>query len=375
MDRILNRIDTKFDHFISVLDHLSRIPGVSAEPAPSKALEHSARAVAAAMEAVGLEHTEVLELDGTHPYVYGDWLHAPGKPTVLLYAHHDVQPVGRLERWKSPPFEPEIRDGRMYGRGVVDDKAGFVIQLAAISAWLDDGGSLPCNIKFIVEGEEETGSSHLEAFLSVHADIDHNAPAAPLVLYYQSRDGRQRDNASRAFARALLPALGALALALAGGLVFLMFLDRLPASLQHWRVVRGLGYLAGDTRRVFLAPGPMLRTIAWGIAGHANISFAMFVLAMGLDVDVSFVDCLTLIPLVILVTTLPISIAGWGVREGAMVVAFGLIGVASESAVVLSVMMGILAILGSLPGGILWLLSGQSRNDIPDTVADPSDAA
>ncbi len=170
MDRILNRIDTKFDHFISVLDHLSRIPGVSAEPAPSKALEHSARAVAAAMEAVGLEHTEVLELDGTHPYVYGDWLHAPGKPTVLLYAHHDVQPVGRLERWKSPPFEPEIRDGRMYGRGVVDDKAGFVIQLAAISAWLDDGGSLPCNIKFIVEGEEETGSSHLEAFLSVHAE-------------------------------------------------------------------------------------------------------------------------------------------------------------------------------------------------------------
>lgn len=196
-----------------------------------------------------------------------------------------------------------------------------------------------------------------------------------LVLVVAAMQPQFQDRVDEGSGIWLLPALGALALALAGGLVFLMFLDRLPASLQHWRVVRGLGYLAGDTRRVFLAPRPMLRTIGWGIAGHANISFAMFVLATGMDVDVSFVDCLTLIPLVILVTTLPISIAGWGVREGAMVVAFGLIGVASESAVVLSVMMGILAILGSLPGGILWLLSGQSRKDIPDAVADPSDAA
>jgi len=196
-----------------------------------------------------------------------------------------------------------------------------------------------------------------------------------LVLVVAAMQARFLERVDDTAGKWVLPAVGLLALAAVGGLAFLMVLDRLPASLPRWRIVRGLGYLAGDTRRVFLAIGPAVKTIFWGAVGHTNVSFAVFVLAVGLDIDVSFLDCLTLVPLVLLVTTVPISIAGWGVREGAMVVAFGLIGVANESAVVLSIMLGLLAICGSLPGGILWLKSGQSRKDVPDAIVDPTDAA
>jgi acetylornithine deacetylase/succinyl-diaminopimelate desuccinylase-like protein len=160
------------EHLPATLDALKalvRIGGVSAEPAPSPKLAESARAVAAWMERVGLEDVEVLELEGVHPYVFGQWLHAPGAPTVLLYAHHDVQPTGPLHKWTSPPFEPEEREGRIYGRGVVDDKAGAAIHFAAIEAYLARGG-LPLNIKFIVDGEEEIGSEHLGRFLAEYRD-------------------------------------------------------------------------------------------------------------------------------------------------------------------------------------------------------------
>jgi hypothetical protein len=205
--------------------------------------------------------------------------------------------------------------------------------------------------------------------------LERAATVVALVLVVAAMQPQFQARVDDEAGRLLVPALALLALALAGGLAFLMFLDRLPLSLQRWRLVRGIGYLAGDTRRVFLAPGPMAKTVAWAAIGHVNISFAVFVLARSLDIETTLIDCLALVPLVILVTTLPISIAGWGVREGAMVVAFGLIGVAGESAVVLSVMMGIMAIVGSLPGGVLWLLSGESRKAIPDAVPDPSDAA
>ncbi len=171
LDQVLSRIDSNFDHFVRRLDELSRVPGISAHPAPSPELERSAEMVCDQMREVGLENVRIMELEGTHPYAYGDWLHQPGKPTLLLYAHHDVQPTGRDERWLSPPFEPEIRDGRMYGRGVVDDKAGVLSHLAAIAAWMQEEGELPCNVKFIVEGEEETGSEHLEAFLAQNSEL------------------------------------------------------------------------------------------------------------------------------------------------------------------------------------------------------------
>src|SRR5215470_6668882 len=162
-------IDDNFDAFLHTLIGLAMIPSVSADAELRGEVRRSAEAVRDAMVAHGLENCEVLDLPDAHPYAYGDWLHAPGKPTLLLYAHHDVQPPGRAAHWKSPPFEPTMRaDGRLYGRGVVDDKAGVVIHLAAIRAHLATAGKLPVNVKLIVEGEEEVGSEHLGAFLDRH---------------------------------------------------------------------------------------------------------------------------------------------------------------------------------------------------------------
>lgn len=154
---------------LQALIEFARIPGVSANPAPNAELAKSAEHAASWMRRVGLEGVEVLELPGVHPYAYGEWLHAEGAPTLLLYAHHDVQPPGRSAFWKSPPFEPEERDGRLYGRGVVDDKAGAAIHFAAIEAYLANGG-LPVNVKVIIDGEEEIGSENLGAFLDCYRE-------------------------------------------------------------------------------------------------------------------------------------------------------------------------------------------------------------
>jgi acetylornithine deacetylase/succinyl-diaminopimelate desuccinylase-like protein len=170
-DAAAAHIDANFKGYLDRLVELARIPSVSAAPAPAAEVARSAHAVVAQMKAVGLHDARVLELAGAHPYAYGEWLGAPGKPTLLLYAHHDVQPPGRDSHWKSPPFEPTLRDGRLYGRGVVDDKAGVVAHLAAIDAWLRTAGKLPCNVKFVVEGEEEIGSDHLGEFLATHKEV------------------------------------------------------------------------------------------------------------------------------------------------------------------------------------------------------------
>jgi uncharacterized protein (TIRG00374 family) len=162
----------------------------------------------------------------------------------------------------------------------------------------------------------------------------------------------------------IVPVLAVLAVAVLAGTGLLMSLDRLPERLHRWSLVRGLTYLAGDTRKVFLTPAALAKALAWAVVGHVNISLSVYALALGLHLEVTATDCITLVPLVILVTTVPISIAGWGVREGAMVVAFGLVGVSPDSAVVLSVLLGIAVIISSLPGGVLWLLSGARRRDV-----------
>jgi len=165
----------------------------------------------------------------------------------------------------------------------------------------------------------------------------------------------------------MLPALALVTAATVGGLAFLMVLDRLPQSLRRWRLVRGLGHLAVDARRVFLSAKHLPRVIAWGLITHVNISFAVLLLATGLKLEISWLDCLVLVPPVLLVTTLPISIAGWGVREAAMVVAFGLVGVPDDGALVLGFMMGVIGIVVGVPGGILWALS----RDKGETVLHP----
>ncbi len=167
---MIDALERRLDDALEELVELSRIPGVSAAGFDPEHLERSAERVAVGLENAGLEKVEILRVDGAHPYVVGEWMHAgPDAPTALVYAHHDVQPPGRLDHWVTPPFEPTLRsDGRLYGRGVVDDKAAIALHAAAIRAWLEARGALPINVRFVVEGEEETGSAHLSSFLRRH---------------------------------------------------------------------------------------------------------------------------------------------------------------------------------------------------------------
>lgn len=152
------------------LIRLTKIPGVSFDGFDPAEVERSARCTADILRAAGLENVEILRIPGTHPYVYADWLKRPGAPTVLLYAHHDVQPPMRADVWKSPAFEPVERDGRLYARGIADDKAGVLIHAASAASWLRSAGALPVNVKVIIEGEEEIGSTHLAEFLSAYRE-------------------------------------------------------------------------------------------------------------------------------------------------------------------------------------------------------------
>jgi len=169
---VLAALEARFEESVDALKALSRIPGVSAAGFDAAEVARSAEAVAELLARSGLENVEVLRIPGAHPYVLGDWLRAgPDAPTALVYAHHDVQPPGRAEHWETPAFEPCVRDdARLYGRGVVDDKAGILLHVAAIRAWLEARGGLPLNLKFLVEGEEEIGSGHLAEFLRVHRE-------------------------------------------------------------------------------------------------------------------------------------------------------------------------------------------------------------
>ena len=160
------RLDAVLPSVRADLEDLVRIPSVGAVPGHEEHLQRSAEATARLLEGAGLE-VEILSVDGGAPAVVGHRAGPEGAPTVLLYAHHDVQPVGRVEEWTSDPFEPTERDGRLYGRGAADDKAGIAVHLAALRAWGDD---LPVGVTVLVEGEEEDGSPTLEAFLDVHRD-------------------------------------------------------------------------------------------------------------------------------------------------------------------------------------------------------------
>jgi acetylornithine deacetylase/succinyl-diaminopimelate desuccinylase-like protein len=148
---------------VQLLDFL-RIPSVSALPEHKADLERAARFVETALERAGLPIVRVIHGEG-HPLVYGEWGGQPGKPTLLLYGHYDVQPPDPLEEWHSPPFEPQVRGQNLYARGASDDKGQLWILIKAVEYLLRRDRRLPVNIHFLIEGEEECGGEHLERFL------------------------------------------------------------------------------------------------------------------------------------------------------------------------------------------------------------------
>ncbi|HYI96483.1 MAG TPA: dipeptidase [Bryobacteraceae bacterium] len=141
-----------------------RIPSISTLPENKGDVERAAKFTADALNAAGMENIEIIPTPG-HPLVYAEWLHAPGKPTVLLYGHYDVQPPDPLELWNTPPFEPTVRDGNLYARGSADDKGQFYMHIKAVEALRTIHGKLPVNVKFLVEGEEEIGGKSIAKFV------------------------------------------------------------------------------------------------------------------------------------------------------------------------------------------------------------------
>ena len=156
--------------FLNEFLDLLRIPSISALPDHAADVQRAAEWVANRLEAAGVEGVQILPTGG-HPVVYGEWLHAPGKPTVLLYGHFDVQPVDPIGLWSNPPFEPTIRDGRIYARGASDMKGNLLMTIIAVEALLKTRGALPVNVKFFVEGQEEIGSPEIPRFLATHREL------------------------------------------------------------------------------------------------------------------------------------------------------------------------------------------------------------
>ena len=165
-DELRPRVRAAMPDVRAALERLARIPSLSApgyDPAP---VRETARVTAELFTAAGV-NTRVLEREGAHPAVVGRVEGPKGSPTVLLYAHHDVQPPGPRDRWRTDPFTPTESGGRLYGRGVADDKAGIAAHLAALRAY---GGRPPCSVALFIEGEEESGSGHLVDFLGAEKE-------------------------------------------------------------------------------------------------------------------------------------------------------------------------------------------------------------
>jgi len=170
MENILAYIDQNKDRYLAELKELLAIPSISTNQENAGDMQRCANWVAGHMRTVGMQNVQIFPTAG-HPIVYGDWLNAPGKPTVLFYGHYDVQPPEPLELWTSPPFDATIRGDNLYARGSSDDKGQVFIHLKCIEAYMKNTGSLPVNLKLLIEGEEEIGSKHLDEFVKEHVDF------------------------------------------------------------------------------------------------------------------------------------------------------------------------------------------------------------
>ncbi len=168
-------LDQNRERFLDELKHYLAIPSISTLPENEADILRAADFVAASLREAGLENVEMIQPDsvsgvegGRHPLVYADWLHAPGKPTILCYGHYDVQPPDPLDEWISPPFEPTVRDGDLYARGASDDKGQMFAHIKAVEALRAVHGEPPVNLKFLIEGEEEVGGETVAAYVAAN---------------------------------------------------------------------------------------------------------------------------------------------------------------------------------------------------------------
>lgn len=169
LDEVLQAIRTGIPLFLERFQECLRIPSISTAPENQPDMLRMSQWLQAEMRRIGLEHVQAYPTPG-QPMVYGDWIHAPGRPTVLVYGHYDVQPADPLDEWVSPPFGAEIRDDYIFARGASDMKGQILAQLAAVEAWLAQG-TCPVNLKYLIEGEEEIGSPYLDDFIRDHTDL------------------------------------------------------------------------------------------------------------------------------------------------------------------------------------------------------------
>lgn len=170
MENVLQYIESNRDRYLAELKEFLSIPSVSSQSSHNADMQRCAQWVADHMRSIGMNNVQVMPTPG-HPVVYSEWLGAPGAPTVLFYGHYDVQPVDPLNLWSTPPFEMSIRDGKIFARGSADDKGQVFIHFKGIEALMKQHGSLPVNIKMLIEGEEEVGSSNLDNFVKEHKEL------------------------------------------------------------------------------------------------------------------------------------------------------------------------------------------------------------
>ncbi len=170
MKQVLDWLKKNHSSLVADLAELVKIQSISTDCRHAREIQKTATLTCQQMKAAGLQKTAVLQCGDSNPYAYGEWLGAPGKPTVFLYAHHDVQPINFESDWKSPPWELTARGGRLYGRGAADVKGAITAELGAVAAFLKTHGSLPVNVKMLVEGEEEIGSRNLQQFFREHRE-------------------------------------------------------------------------------------------------------------------------------------------------------------------------------------------------------------
>jgi len=179
------------DAFLEGLKSFLRIPSISTLSEHKPDIRRAAEFARDELRAAGMTTTELIEGEG-NPLVYAEWAGAPGKPTILFYGHYDVQPPDPLDEWLSPPFEPAVRDSNIYARGACDDKGQVYLQIKAVEGLLKTNGRLPVNVKFLLEGEEETGGEHIEGYVrtkpprlvadaAVICDTEMFAPELPTI--------------------------------------------------------------------------------------------------------------------------------------------------------------------------------------------------